>query len=114
MLIYQINKRYGSDLNAEWVEWEGSCILGICKECSISPIPTLPIAYCPDGRSCSRDGKLMYSPYGILSLNFLPHNPTLLVAYILFYCCIFFSISMIAGVLFTVFYLHYYQKLPFL
>ena len=57
------------------MEWEGECIRGICKECSILPIPSIPFTICSDGRGCGAEGRIVISTSGILSWNFLPYEP---------------------------------------
>ena len=53
-----------------FAEWEGVCVQGMCYECSEPPIPSLPFIFCNDGRTCKLN-KEVYTPTGIMSLNYL-------------------------------------------
>eukprot|EP01095_Lingulamoeba_sp_RSL-Kostka_P012951 TRINITY_DN5232_c0_g1_i1.p1 TRINITY_DN5232_c0_g1~~TRINITY_DN5232_c0_g1_i1.p1 ORF type:complete len:227 (+),score=51.54 TRINITY_DN5232_c0_g1_i1:42-722(+) len=96
---------------AKYVEWEGSCQLGKCQECSIAPIPTLPFAYCNDGRSCLSNKKLDYAPVGIFSLGYLRYN----VFFVSFYVVAFFifiaAFIIVMGAIALIYYYYLAQKL---
>lgn len=70
---------YADTYEAIVVEWEGSCQMGRCMQCTVAPIPCLPISLCNDGRACNA-GYYEYADVGIFSWNYAKYN-TLLTAF---------------------------------
>jgi len=79
---------------ALWKEWEGSCQLGICFKCGQTPVPSLPIAQCQDGRSCVKSS-MEYAAAGILSWAYWADNAVISFAGLLS-LMIFFCMSVVA------------------
>ena len=67
--------RFDENGKAKSLEWKGSCQKGVCYQCAVVPIPSIPFSQCGDGRSCRWDGKYAISPSGMLSWSYFFLQP---------------------------------------
>jgi hypothetical protein len=73
--------RFASNNTALFVEWTGSCQVGVCKVCKNPIIPTVPTSICNDGRSCL-DGYEIYALVGAFSLSYITQSPIFTAYYV--------------------------------
>jgi len=64
-----VGARYNDDNTPRHVEWEGTCITGVCAICHSSKINFVRVSPCNDGRVCV-DERFQYAPAGVLSFSF--------------------------------------------
>ena len=97
-----------NETSVRYVEWEGVCIRNVCRQCSQAPFNEVPYAICSDGRICGSDFKMQIAYGGIISWQFIPHNPIVIFYLIVSFLFWFSSLCFIAATLIIA--LAYYIK----